>query len=191
MSDSLYRCRPLVLSGILLFWAVCMIDGTPASSPVHEKLDDLVDPMLCKVSLWQNDWALFAPDIDHWNSKIECIITWDDGSQTVWSHADWTTAGWWEKFRQFRHMEYYESLILANGQPAWPAFADITIHRVAEETGKSPRLAELVYYGDTISPPEKVWRQAYSAPQFEPSPLKFYTWYPNAISESEIRFYGN
>lgn len=190
MSDSPYRCRPLVLTGIFTFWSVCLIDGTPASSLVHKELDEIVTPVLVRTSLWQGDWALFAPDIDHYNSKIECVITWDDGTESVWTHPDWTDASWWVRFRSFRRMEYYESVVLAFGKQAWPAFANWTVSEMADETGKTPRLAELMYYGDTIAPPEEVWRKAYSAPQFE-DPMKFYTWYPNAVSESEIQLFGN
>lgn len=190
MSDSLYRSRPLVLLGVLTFWAVCLIDGMPASNLVHEELSQAVNPMLYRTSLWQNDWALFAPDIDHYNSKLECTVTWDDGTQTTWTHPDWTTASWTVRFRHFRRMEFYEHLILDRGRQAWPAFANVKVQELAKASGKTPRLAELTYYGDTIAPPQELWRKAYSSPQFEP-PLKFYTWYPNAISESEIKLFGN
>lgn len=190
MSGSLYRCRPLVLSCVLVFWALCLIDGTPATSVVHQELDRFVDPVLIRTSLWQNDWALFAPNIDHYNSKIECVITWEDGTKSVWTHPDWTDASCWLRFREFRRMEYYDSVVLEFGKQAWPAFANWTVAEMAAETGKTPRLAELVYYGDTIASPEEMWRKAYTAPQFD-SHMKFFTWYPNAVSESEIHMFGN
>jgi len=190
MSDSLYRCRPLVLSGVLAFWAVCLIEGTPVSSVVHKKLDDYVTPTLVRTSLWQNNWDLFAPVIDNYNAKIECVITWDDGTQSVWSHPDWTNASWWDRIREFRRMEYYDTLVSSAGQRAWPGFAHVTVVEMARETGKTPRLAEVMLYGDRIDRPQETWRKAYSPPQFEP-PQKIFVWYPNAISESEIRLFGN
>ena len=190
MSDSLYRYRPLVIFGVLAYWSVSLIDGLPPSNVVHERLNDWVDPMLNRTSIWQSNWNLFAPEIDHWNSGIECVITWDDGTESVWTHPDWTTASRWERFRNFRRIEYYERLTLNQGQPAWPVFAEITATQLAQEQGKTPRLAELFFHGETIPPPEEIWRKAYTAPQFEP-PLKFYTWYPNAISESETYLFGN
>jgi hypothetical protein len=190
MSDSLYRSRPLVLVGVLTFWSICLIEGLPTANIIHEQVDDFLDPMLSRTSLWQNDWALFAPNIDHYNSKLECVITWDDGTQTVWSHPDWTTASWGEKFRQFRRIEFYESLIVDTGRQARPAFSNVMAQELAKESGKTPRLAELMFHGDTILPPQEIWRKAFSSPQFDP-PLKLYTWYPNAISESEIQLFGN
>jgi hypothetical protein len=118
------------------------------------------------------------------------VITWDDGTQSVWTHPDWTDASLWARFREFRRMEYYDSLIGATGRQAWPAFADVTVSQMAQAEGKTPRLAELYCHGDRISPPQTVWRKAYTAPQFDP-PEKFFTWYPNAISESEIHLFGN
>jgi len=187
---SLYHSRPLILLGVLGFWGVSLVEMTPQVLEVHKQVDNTIDPVLEAVSLWQGSWDLFAPDIDHWNTRVECVITWEDGSETHWSTIDWANASAWERMRNFRRNEYFDDLIANRGALLWPAFGDHLVRTLTAGENKNVRWADLIYLGETLLPPEAHWRKAYITPQFR-APERFYSWYPHEISESEIMLFGN
>ncbi|MDB4679403.1 MAG: hypothetical protein P8M30_05105 [Planctomycetaceae bacterium] len=190
MSPSLYHSRPLVLLGVLGFWALSLIEMTPQTFEAHKHVDNLIDPVLESTSLWQGNWDLFAPVIDHWNTRLECEISWEDGSQTRWSTLDWTTASNWQRMRNFRRNEYFENMITSRGHLLYPALSDHIIRTASKNEQKNVRWADMIYLGETLLPPDEHWRKAYTTPQFR-DPERFYSWYPHAIPESEIMLFGN
>jgi hypothetical protein len=190
MLKSLYHSRPLVLLTVLGFWSVSLIEITPKVSEFHQQADDLINPVLETTSLWQGNWDLFAPGIDTWNTHLECQIKWADGSESTWSTLDWTNASQWQRMRNFRRNEYFDNMITNQGPSLWPALSDHIIRTMSVTEQKTVRWADLKYRAETILPPDQHWRKAYTTPEFH-APLQFYSWYPHAIPESEIMFFGN
>jgi len=187
---AIYHSKPLVLCGVLGFWLLCLIEVAPQDSEVHKRLDHLIHPVLDKTSLWQGNWELFAPVIDHWNTRLECVITWEDGTEARWSTIDWTHAGYWERMKNFRRNEYFDNVIANRGSLLWPALSDHIVKQMSVEHGKTARWADLVYLGETLPSPMEHWKPAYTAPEFR-DPETFYSWNPHEISESEVMLFGH
>ncbi|MBD3676648.1 MAG: hypothetical protein HUJ26_24310 [Planctomycetaceae bacterium] len=190
MINSLYHSRLLVLTGILVYWGMTLIDTYPHNSVLHEKMNEAVDPVLNRVNLWQGRWQLFAPDIDHWNMRIECVVTWDDGTESRWSTLDWNNATFWERMVHFRWNEYIDNVTGDQGPALWEPLSEHLVREMAKREGKTPHWAQLIYQGETLPPPNEAWRKAYSVPEFH-NPDHFYSWYPHEFTESEIMLYGN
>lgn len=190
MIKSLYHFRPLVLTGILLYWGVTLIDVYPHNSVMHENADKFVDPFLNRTNLWQGRWQLFAPEIDRWNSRLECVVTWTDGTESRWTTLDWTKASMLERMRHFRRNEFLDDLTSDQGPPLWEPFSATMVREMSEKEGKSPRWAHLIFHGETLAPPHEVWRKAYTEPDFQ-EPDHFFSWYPHEVTEPEIMLYGN
>lgn len=190
MRKSLYHYRPLVLLGVLTFWVISLIEGVPQSNLVHEQLDEFINPGLRRLSLWQGNWDLFAPEMDHWNTSLECVVLWHDGTESQWTTLDWTNASNWDRMRNFRRNEYFDGVGGHQGHLLWSSLSDHIVHQLSLEEGKTARWANLSYREELLPTPEVSWRKAYTEPDFS-EPQKFYSWSPHEITESEIMLFGN
>ena len=190
MIDSLYRSKPLVLGTLCLFWLVMLIETLPNSTLVHTAIEKRVDPILVRTGLWQGKWDLFAPTVDFFNSRMEATLTWEDGTQTFWSVPNWMEYSNWQKFVEFRRMEYYDTMHNIPDKSGWNAFANYLVQQESVKSNQRIRMVELYAEGDFIMKPNLSWRPAYSAPVFTER-SQFHTWYPHESSDSQSMFFGN
>jgi hypothetical protein len=109
---------------IALFILVVAIDTIPAVFGVQKKLQEIVEPALDKLGLWQGSWELFAPEPLRINTAIRADIKLADGTVLKWTSQNPATYSLWEKFRNFRWSEYYDTVRLDDYGDAWPPLAD-------------------------------------------------------------------
>ena len=127
--------RNFLLRNLLIFCfiLVLVIDTTPAVYKWHEKFQEWVDPILDIGGLWQGRWELFAPGPSQVNTALTAEIKLKDGTVSHWSSPnprDWDT---WEKFRNFRWSEYFDTIRLDAYSDGWPAFTDWLVRDLQEE----------------------------------------------------------
>ncbi|MCB1122476.1 MAG: hypothetical protein KJT03_13065 [Verrucomicrobiae bacterium] len=118
--NRIWWCR----AGLVLFILVLAIDTIPARLGIHKTLQSWVEPVLDKVGLWQGRWELFGPEPASTNNAVAADILMADGRLFHWTSPDpakWTV---WQKFRNFRWNEYYDTVQLDDYQEAWPYLAD-------------------------------------------------------------------
>lgn len=164
---------------ILTFLCVILIDGLPPVCEAHYRLKDAVDPMLDATGLWQQTWALFAPEPDFVNSRVSARIDFEDGTTEYWESPDWKNTSAAYRFVKFRQMEYFDRLRMDANSPAWEPFAKhlaSTVPPPDESTAKVV-LVRLRRHWVNIPPPEETdslmkirgdWSRGESA--------VFYTW---------------
>ena len=123
-TESLYRNRRIVYTGLIVFATLAAIDALPQYTVLHGKLKRWVDPILDVTGLWQGSWALFAPTPDHVNVRIGATLEGANGHRVVWSQPDWNAMTPWTKMRMFRQMSYYDNIWRGENSAAWPALIE-------------------------------------------------------------------
>lgn len=114
-----WRCLALVF-----FILALAIDTLPAYFGLHEALQEGIEPLLDKAGLWQGRWELFGPEPAYTNTALTADVLLADGSMKHWSSPDPRAWSRWQKFRNFRWNEYYDSVRLNDYKAAWPPLAD-------------------------------------------------------------------
>jgi hypothetical protein len=128
---------------ILSVAALILIDATPELGSAHTLLRVILDPVMDVSGLWQGSWQLFAPDVDKLNVRVEAEVVFSDGERTLWKSPDWPRLDAWQRFRLFRHQEYYDNIRLDQNRRAWRALALHLARTVRPESG-SEAVAERV-----------------------------------------------
>ena len=142
---------------LVLIITVVLIDGMPSSTLLHRKAKALIDPVLDVTGIWQGSWQLFAPNVDKENSRVEALLVFEDGTKRKWTSPDWTQMGLWDRFRHFRHMEYYDSIRMDGNRGAWDALARYLVRNIKHPHGKELQASrvELTRIWAPIPPPKK------------------------------------
>ena len=128
---------------IVTFVLVIAIDAVPSTCTAHQRLKDSLDPALDVTGLWQESWRLFAPEPDSINTRVTAVVTYDDGSQSVWKSPEWTDYSAWQKFTDFRHMEYFDKLRTDDSRGAWEPFAAYLALTVKPESGDATSVVQV------------------------------------------------
>ena len=175
----LYFRRGLVYGTLLMLGSLMLLDAIPQYTLMHGKLRDVTDPILDVTGLWQGSWELFAPSPDQLNKRIGATLTWQDAEDTLWLQPDWQSMTPLGRSRYFRQMSYYDNLGNSSHQAAWRAMCE---HLAKEQTADSSHtLTSITLFEerDVIAPPDKSWRPAYAAPQFNDGRTLIH-WVPHA-----------
>jgi hypothetical protein len=109
---------------VALFISVLVIDTLPATFSFHQRLQESLEPLLDKTGLWQGRWELFAPNPASLNGAILADVKFADGSLLFWTAPDPKSWSIWQKFRNFRWNEYYDTIRLKDYEEAWPSLSD-------------------------------------------------------------------
>jgi hypothetical protein len=136
--------RVAVNGGTAALLAALLVDGLPETSLLHRVLKDRLDPILDVSGLWQGSWQLFAPEVDKVNTRVSARIRLSDGSQRGWQSPDWPALSRWQRFRSFRHMEYWDSIRMDQNRGAWPALAAHLARSAAGPARRATRVVEVV-----------------------------------------------
>jgi hypothetical protein len=148
--------------------------------PVEERYRAAVDPILDVSGLWQEQWRLFAPEVDKVNTRVSAEVLFADGATASWRSPDWPSLGVWQRFTKFRQMEYFDSVRLDENRGAWPPLARYLAKTVPHPNGATSPVIEVVLsrHWATIPAPG-------SGPPLPAGPYvifneaaTFYTWRP-------------
>lgn len=134
-SGALKRRLTSLFLGAWLF--LLFVDALPRTSLLHQRLKNWVDPFLDVTGLWQGSWQLFAPEADKIDVRVTAEINYADGSTRSWESPDWREMSSWQKFVNFRSMEYYDAVRRNDNSAAWDSLADY-LARTVPAAGGSP-----------------------------------------------------
>ncbi len=134
-TDTLKRRLTHVILGVWL--VLLLVDTLPRTSLFHQRLKDLVDPILDVTGLWQGSWQLFAPEADKIDVRMTADIRYADGSTRTWDSPAWREMSGWRKFVRFRSMEYYDNVRGNENSAAWDSLADHLARTVPAAGGAS------------------------------------------------------
>lgn len=132
-------------------------------------IEELIDPYLTPVGLYQGVWSMFAgaPDQD---SQYEVVIQYENGTETSWLSPDWSKMTWYEKKRFQRPMSFYDNF---GTQPpvVWDAFTRYWTNVY----GPNVVSAELILHLDTPpDPPADLgWFEPARQPMERESEVKY------------------
>jgi hypothetical protein len=148
--------------------------------PVEDRYRASVDPILDVSGLWQEQWRLFAPEVDKINIRVSARVVFADGAAASWHSPDWPSLSVWRRFIGFRHMEYFDSVRLDANSSAWPPLAGYLAKTVPHPSGASSPVIEVVL--------SRQWATIPAPGSGQPLPAKpyvnfdeaatFYTWRP-------------
>lgn len=114
-----------------------LVDALPRTSLLHQRLKNRVDPFLDVTGLWQGTWQLFAPGPDKIDVRVTAEISYADGRTRSWQSPDWRDMSGWQKFVNFRAMEYYDTVRRNENSAAWESLADYLVQTVPAPDGSS------------------------------------------------------
>lgn len=104
---------------LVVFLSLVAIDATPSWTMPQRVAKVLAEPILHKAGLWQGTWQLFAPTPDKINTVLSARIWLPDGTMHAFEQPDWSRMSAFERWRYFRHMEYWDSVRLDDNRSAW------------------------------------------------------------------------
>ena len=116
--------RTLIRVFALLVIFVIVLDTLPRSWGWLRPPKQMLSSVLNRVGLWQGEWPLFAPDPVINNGWFTAEVHAIDGTVTQWSSPYWSEASGWDKFIDFRHVDYFNRLTLRTNAPAADDLAD-------------------------------------------------------------------
>ncbi len=154
------RLTSLFLGAWLL---LLFVDALPRTSLFHQRLKNWVDPFLDVTGLWQGTWQLFAPEADKIDIRVTAEIRYADGSTRSWKSPDWRDLSRWQRFVNFREMEYYDAVRRNQNSPAWASLADYLARTVPAEGGSSikPTKVTLARHWSLVPPLKDGLRRPY------------------------------
>ena len=103
-----------------------------------------VDAILDVSGLWQEPWRLFAPEVDKINTRVSARVVFADGAAASWHSPEWPSLSVWQRFVQFRRMEYFDSVRLDANRSAWPPLARYLAKTVPHPSGAAAAVTEVV-----------------------------------------------
>lgn len=154
------RLTSLFLGAWLL---LLFVDTLPSTSLIHQRLKDKVDPFLDVTGLWQGTWQLFAPEPDKIDVRVTAEISYADGSTRTWQSPDWRDTSSWQKFVNFRAMEYFDNVRDDDNAAAWGSLADFLARTVPAAGGSSikPTKVKLARSWSLVPPLEEGLHRPY------------------------------
>ncbi|MES2657796.1 MAG: hypothetical protein V4689_04215 [Verrucomicrobiota bacterium] len=153
-----------VTSLFLVAWLLLLfVDAIPRTSLIHQRLKIWVDPFLDVTGLWQGTWQLFAPEADKIDVRVAAEISYADGTTRSWKSPDWRDMSSWQKFVNFRAMEYYDNVRGDANSPAWGSLADYLARTVPAAGGHTikPTKVTLARHWSLVPPVQEGLHKPY------------------------------
>jgi hypothetical protein len=124
----------------------------PLESPLIARCRDLSLPYLRWTGLFQK-WDMFAPDPSKLNNYVGAVITYRDGTRSLWNFPRMENLGFFEKYLKERYRKYAnDNLRLDSNSALWPDAARY-IARVNNQPSNPPITVGLVRYWSVVPPP--------------------------------------
>ncbi len=107
-----------------VFIGAIVLDTLPGSWSCLQRPKFYVSQVLKPIGLAQGEWTLFSPNPDVDNGWFSAEIVDYQDVKTQWMSPIWSEWTIWEKFYQFRHINFYNRLATTKYMQAWDDFAD-------------------------------------------------------------------
>lgn len=142
---------------IAVFLAITLVDTFPFSGRPLERVRDAIDPVIDVFGIWQGTWDLFAPEVDKENHQIEVRYHLAGSPDpVVWKSPLWIEMGCLERFRNSRHIEFYDRIRSPGNSPAWGSYAWYLKGEFEGESDRVVQKIELASLVERIPPPRDV-----------------------------------
>ena len=102
--------RWLLRSLAAILAVVIAMETYPRAWPGGNWMKSYLTPITNRLGLWQGEWPLFAPNPTLNNAWISAELRGPDGTYAMWNSPYWATESGWEKFRNFRKVNYTNRL---------------------------------------------------------------------------------
>lgn len=140
---------------VLLFSIVVAVDVAPDSWVSHSTFQRHLRLGLECLGIAQGEWSLFAPNPGMRTGFIVGEVLDREGNSAVWKSPDWSREGVVTKFFKFRHLNYYQRVVLS--QDASIDLADYLHRSIPNQETVEPgiRLTETlnIVSSDPLVPP--------------------------------------
>jgi hypothetical protein len=148
------RMRIPVISTFLIFYIYGITLWLLLPSPRRDAILKPVEPLITYTGLWQG-WTMFSPDPRMVNLDLDAIITYSDGTTTVWQYPRVDKLAFFEKMLKERYRKFgYDHLNWAAEKILWPDFAR-WVARINNSGGPTPVKVQLERHWAHVPPPEK------------------------------------
>lgn len=143
--------RWLARAVFIAICAVAIVDVAPwgslSTSPPIFATKELANA----TGIWQGQWHMFAPNpgVNHYWLSAE--IVGPDGTREDWMSPYWPGISAWEKFLNFRSLNYYNRLCTRGYRHAAEDLADFLVRQKAAELGTSPEKISIKLYANGLS----------------------------------------
>ena len=111
--------------------AMILIDAWPTAISLVVKRP--VAAVLDLIGLRQGSWTMFTPNPVINNRWITAEVRTKDGQMLTWDSPLWVRASVWDKFVQFRHVNYYNRIFQSWCSQAAYDFMDYRMRQCDEE----------------------------------------------------------
>ena len=155
-STTISRPWRIAISAFILFNLFGIVSWcVPLDSPLIVRCREIAGPYLRYFGLFQK-WDMFAPDPSKLNNYVGAVITYRDGSSSLWTFPRMENLGWFDEYVKERYRKYAnDNLRLDTNQPIWPDAARY-IARLNYRPQNPPVAVGLVRYWRFVPPPGPV-----------------------------------
>lgn len=133
----------LVNSFIALFLFLVLADGLPMRTTFTKRLKAGLDPFLDASGIWQDNWKLFAPNVDKINTYLDARVYYSDGSKWTWTSTDWQSIGRLRMFFYVRLVKLWDLMRRDDHRAAWPALVNWVLTEAPDRGDAKPVRVEL------------------------------------------------
>jgi len=147
---------------LIIFLVALLIDALPVDTRLHRALKAGLEPLLDITGTWQPSWKLFAPEVDKENVYVSAKIHLADGRELTWRSPRWDRMSIAQRFRHFRHMEYFDKVRLDENAGAWTDLARYLADRTerVQEKSRVTKVVLIRHWTVIPPPPEGPWPKA-------------------------------
>ncbi len=118
--------------GIVLL--VLVIDTFPAPGSIFEPR--AITAILDQVGFGHGAWSMYSPDPAMKIDQLSAELTFTDGGVETWDSPNWQEVGSWEKFREFRLINYCNRQLVGSSA-AQDDLANYLARTVTHRTSRS------------------------------------------------------
>lgn len=147
------RCRKPLISLFILSYMVCISLWVMAPSKRRDDVIRSFEPAVLWAGLWQS-YDVFSPNPRDINLDLEGLVTFDDGSTTIWKYPRMEQMGIVERVIHERWRKLgHDHLNWEKEKQLWPDFARF-IARTVNSENKHPASVVLVRHWIAIPKPK-------------------------------------
>ena len=153
-SSELSRQARIGVSAFLMFNLFAIVTWCmPLDSPLIARCRSLIRPYLLYTGLFQK-WDMFAPDPSKVNHYVAGVVTYQDGSTSVWTFPRMENLGYIDKYFKERYRKYANDFLnLDVYSGLWPDAARY-IARQNNRPSNPPIVVDLVRHWSMVPPPD-------------------------------------
>lgn len=148
------RLRKPAISAFIIMFVYATALWLMAPFPARDALLRPLFPYIFYVGMWQQ-YDAFAPSPRMTNIDITAVVTYADGSTTIWQYPRVETMGFLQRMQKERFRKYgYDYLNWEDYEYLCPDFCR-WVARMHNKDGKTPLAVALERHEATIPPPDQ------------------------------------